>query len=188
MGRIIHKGVDYSAPSSGGNGESAKKLCSSTGVALSVGSAIRPVYFNNGVPVAGTYTLEKSVPANAVFTNSKVSQVLLFSGSKTIAAGQSDSISVSGYILDRFDITIITTNFGTIIFYKSDIRNAIFAQNASNDYMAYITVHISYNQEDGRIYFSNCYECYYEDGYGCSMRLLPITITNIISVKLQDEE
>lgn len=40
------------------------------------GSATQPVYFANGVPVATTYTLGKSVPSNAVFTdtNNKVTQ------------------------------------------------------------------------------------------------------------------
>lgn len=43
--------------------DSAKKL------ATNAGSATQPVYFFNGVPVATTYTLGKSVPANAVFTD-----------------------------------------------------------------------------------------------------------------------
>ena len=40
------------------------------------GSATQPVYFANGIPVATTYTLGKSVPSNAVFTdtNNKVTQ------------------------------------------------------------------------------------------------------------------
>lgn len=43
--------------------DNAKKLTTSAG------SATQPVYFSNGVPVANTYTLGKSVPANAVFTD-----------------------------------------------------------------------------------------------------------------------
>lgn len=43
--------------------DSAKKLTTNAG------SATQPVYFSNGVPVATTYTLGKSVPANAVFTD-----------------------------------------------------------------------------------------------------------------------
>lgn len=43
--------------------DSAKKL------ATNAGSATQPVYFFNGVPVATIYTLGKSVPANAVFTD-----------------------------------------------------------------------------------------------------------------------
>lgn len=37
-----------------------------------VGSATNPVYFSNGVPVATTYSLQKSVPSDAVFTDTKV--------------------------------------------------------------------------------------------------------------------
>lgn len=38
-------------------------------LSTSAGSATQPVYFNNGIPVATTYTLGKSVPSNAVFTD-----------------------------------------------------------------------------------------------------------------------
>ncbi len=36
---------------------------------MSVGSSTEPVYLNDGTPTACTYTLEKSVPANAIFTD-----------------------------------------------------------------------------------------------------------------------
>jgi hypothetical protein len=49
--------------SSGGSANSAVKLDSSAG------SATQPVYFSGGKPVATTYTLGKSVPADAVFTD-----------------------------------------------------------------------------------------------------------------------
>ena len=48
---------------SAANADSAKKLTTNAG------SATQPIYFSNGVPVAITYTLGKSVPANAVFTD-----------------------------------------------------------------------------------------------------------------------
>lgn len=48
---------------SAASADSAKKLTTNAG------SATQPVYFSNGVPVAITYTLGKSVPANAVFTD-----------------------------------------------------------------------------------------------------------------------
>ena len=46
-----------------GNASSATKL------STSAGSATTPVYFSDGKPVACTYTLGKSVPSNAVFTD-----------------------------------------------------------------------------------------------------------------------
>lgn len=50
--------------SAGGSATSAVKLDTST-----AGSATQPVYFSGGKPVACTYTLGKSVPSNAVFTD-----------------------------------------------------------------------------------------------------------------------
>ena len=50
--------------SAGGSANSAVKLDTTTS-----GSATQPVYFSGGKPVACTYTLGKSVPSNAVFTD-----------------------------------------------------------------------------------------------------------------------
>ena len=52
------------AASSGGSATSAVKLDTST-----AGSATQPVYFTGGKPTACIYTLGKSVPSNAVFTD-----------------------------------------------------------------------------------------------------------------------
>ena len=49
--------------SEGGSATSAVKLDSSAG------SSVNPIYFSEGKPVACTYTLGKSVPSNAVFTD-----------------------------------------------------------------------------------------------------------------------
>ena len=48
----------------GVSADSAKKLDVTT-----VGSTTKPVYFSDGVPVALEYTIEKSVPSTAVFTD-----------------------------------------------------------------------------------------------------------------------
>ena len=55
---ISANGGNYS-----GNSASATKLTSSAG------SATQPIYFSDGKPVACTYTLGKSVPSDAVFTD-----------------------------------------------------------------------------------------------------------------------
>ena len=44
-----------------------------TALTSSAGSATQPIYFSNGKPVACTYTLGKSVPSNAVFTDTTYS-------------------------------------------------------------------------------------------------------------------
>lgn len=53
--------------SAGGAANSANKLNTNAG------SATQPVYFKDGIPVATTYTLGKSVPSNAVFTDTTYS-------------------------------------------------------------------------------------------------------------------
>ena len=55
------------ASSAGGAATSANKLNTDAG------SATNPVYFSNGIPVKTTYTLGKSVPSNAVFTDTTYS-------------------------------------------------------------------------------------------------------------------
>lgn len=51
-----------------GAANSAKKLTTE-----SAGSATKPVYFANGIPVAGTHTLKADVPADAKFTDTTYS-------------------------------------------------------------------------------------------------------------------
>ena len=50
-----------------GNADTATALTSSAG------SSTQPIYFSNGKPVACSYTLAKSVPSNAVFTDTTYS-------------------------------------------------------------------------------------------------------------------
>lgn len=52
----------------GGAATSANKLNTDAG------SDINPIYFSNGIPVACTYSLNKTVPSNALFTDEKVKQ------------------------------------------------------------------------------------------------------------------
>lgn len=62
-GYVASAGSANSAAFCTGNSASATKLTSSTG------SATQPVYFKDGKPVATTYTLNKTVPADAKFTD-----------------------------------------------------------------------------------------------------------------------
>ena len=65
------------ASTAGGAATSAAKLNTNAG------SATQPVYFSGGVPVAGTYSLNKTVPADAVFTDTTYEN-------KTAASGGND--------------------------------------------------------------------------------------------------
>ena len=59
-----------------------------TALTTSAGSATNPVYFSDGKPVATTYTLEKSVPSDAVFTDTVYIHPTT-SGNKHIPSGGS---------------------------------------------------------------------------------------------------
>lgn len=91
---------DYAGSSSaGGAATSANKLNTDAG------SATNPVYFANGVPVKTTYTLGKSVPSDAVFTDTTYSQgtgisisgtTISNSGVRSVATGSTNgTISVN---------------------------------------------------------------------------------------------
>lgn len=72
---------NYAGSSSvGGSATSAVKLDSSAG------SATNPIYFSNGKPVACTYTLGKSVPSDAKFTDTVYTHPTT-SGNKHIPSG-----------------------------------------------------------------------------------------------------
>lgn len=60
----IHAHSYAGSASAGGSATSAVKLDTAT-----AGSATKPVYFSGGKPVACTYELKKTVPADAVFTD-----------------------------------------------------------------------------------------------------------------------
>nr|DAL61143.1 MAG TPA_asm: hypothetical protein [Caudoviricetes sp.] len=72
----------------------------------SIGSAAKPVYFNaDGIPVAIGYTIEKSVPPNAVFTDTHCTTGLVTSNSAT---GTSNVAAANGsvYLNLKDDSTI----------------------------------------------------------------------------------
>ena len=61
------EGTPTSLTADGGNADTADALNTDAG------SVTQPVYFKNGVPKATTYSLNKTVPANAVFTDTTYS-------------------------------------------------------------------------------------------------------------------
>lgn len=76
--------------SAGGAATSALKLSNTS----AIGSANEPVYFNaSGVPVKCTYALAKSVPANAVFTDTAVTTTV--STATTYIVGSTASTSAT---------------------------------------------------------------------------------------------
>ena len=86
--------------SAGGAATSANKLNTNAG------STTHPVYFSNGVPVKTTYTLEKSVPSNAVFTDTHYS-------SKNVV-GASTATSNTGSALANGNVYLNSVENGAV--------------------------------------------------------------------------
>ena len=93
--------------SAGGSANSAVKLDTAT-----AGSATQPVYFSGGKPVATTYTLGKSVPSNAVFTDTwRGIQNNLTSDSTTDSLSAAQGKALKSYVdskvpFTRWDVTV----------------------------------------------------------------------------------
>lgn len=90
--------------SAGGSATSAVKLDTTT-----AGSATQPIYFTDGKPTACTYTLEKSVPSDAKFTDTT------YSNATTSAAGlmsAADKTKLDG--IGNGTITLVDSNGNTI--------------------------------------------------------------------------
>lgn len=87
---INHTHNYAASASAGGSATSAVKLDTSAG------SATQPVYFSGGKPVACTHTLKKSVPANAVFTDTwrdVVNNLTSTDTTKSLSAAQGKALN-----------------------------------------------------------------------------------------------
>ena len=83
---------------------------SATKLSSSAGSATQPIYFSNGKPVATNYRLEKSVPSNAVFTDTTYEIATTSSNGLMSASDKSTLNSVSARI--KRNIFVITDSYG----------------------------------------------------------------------------
>lgn len=123
-----------------GNASSATKL------STSAGSATNPVYFSDGKPVECTYTLGKSVPANAVFTDTtygtatesangllstsdKKKLGFIYSASCTKGASTRSTLLGTGN-KDNGDENIIAAGYGNTI--GNATQSAIIAGHGNN--------------------------------------------------------
>ncbi len=123
-----------------GNASSATKL------STSAGSATNPVYFSDGKPVACSYTLGKSVPSNAVFTDTtygtatestngllsasdKKKLGLIYSASCTKGASTRSTLLGTGN-KDNGDENIIAAGYGNTI--GNATQSAIIAGSGNN--------------------------------------------------------
>lgn len=106
-----------------GNASSASKLTTNAG------SATQPVYFSEGVPTAISYTINKSVPSNAVFTDTHYT-THLYAGSGTAANAATSNGNTKLTVVDntttRNSVTIkgtgettVTSNADGVVFINS---------------------------------------------------------------------
>ena len=89
-----------------GNATTASKLGSE-----SKGSATQPIYLNAGVPTACTYTLGKSVPSNAVFTDTTYS---VASGSTNGLMSSTDKTKLDGIATGANKYVLPTAGLNTL--------------------------------------------------------------------------
>ena len=114
--------------SAGGAATSANKLNTNAG------SATQPVYFANGVPVATTHTLGKSVPSNAIFTDTHYSSknvvgatnatsntaTALTNGNVYINSVENGAVTSSHKISGSGATTVTTDTSGNIVISSTD--------------------------------------------------------------------
>nr|DAZ82175.1 MAG TPA: hypothetical protein [Caudoviricetes sp.] len=89
--------------SAGGSANSAVKLDSSAG------GANHPVYFSSGKPVAISYTIGKSVPSNAVFTDTTYSDVTASAHGLMTAADKQKLDALGGIITITKSLKLTTS-------------------------------------------------------------------------------
>ena len=88
---------------------SATSATTATALSSSAGSATQPIYFSNGKPVACSYTLAKSVPSNAVFTDTTYTALKNPNALKiSLSGGSTSSVTYDGSTAQSLTIPIPT--------------------------------------------------------------------------------
>lgn len=107
------------------------------------GSATNPVYFANGVPVKTTYTLGKSVPSDAVFTDTHYTTGITAgaSGTTTNAAVTNPYVKVKDNSTHRSQIqikgsgaTTVSSDENGVITISSTDNNTVYTHPAATAY------------------------------------------------------
>ena len=127
--------------SAGGAATSANKINTDAG------SATQPVYFKNGIPVVTTYTLGKSVPSNAVFTDTNTHYTsknvvgatnatsnttsALANGAVYLNSVENDAVTSSHKISGSGATTVTTDANGNIVISSTD-NNTTYNQATSS--------------------------------------------------------
>lgn len=97
--------------------DTAKALAKADGSSYTEGSATKPVYFKNGKPVATTYALNATVPVNAKFTDTKVTNTLAtttkayITGTEFATTNTGTQVFDTGVYLDTTAGQLVATTF-----------------------------------------------------------------------------
>lgn len=118
-----------------GNATTATTASSATQLSTSAGSATQPVYFSNGKPAAIAYTIGKSVPSNAVFTNttyslSKNGSTITLTGSDGSTTSVTDSNTT--YSLSSFGVTATAAELNYMDGVTSNVQTQLNGKAASS--------------------------------------------------------
>lgn len=132
---------------------SATSLATSAGSAIQAGSVTQPVYFSsNGIPVATTYSLYKTVPSDAVFTDTNYyhtsgswgegNNSLTYTATANGGAGAGElKFTLPTSIATKIQLAgtnhSVTNNNNTISISKDDLQSAVQGQN-SGDGITYV--------------------------------------------------
>ena len=133
----------------GGAATSAEKLTNTS----NIGNTNQPVYFTtSGVPTAISYTIDKSVPSNAVFTDTHYT-THLYAGSGTAANDATTNGNTKLTVVDntttRNSVTIKGTGGATV---TSD-ANGVVTINSTDTFCKQFTFY-SPSKKDGDYYFT----------------------------------
>lgn len=114
-------------------GALAGNASTATALTSSAGNATQPVYFSGGKPVACTYTLGKSVPSDAVFTDTKYNfgGTTFYSGNSSTAEHNANNASSNGHYY-------YTSNGPATSIGASTSDGALYVQSYSSSWVAQI--------------------------------------------------
>lgn len=113
IGKIFGTSAEFSGDVKAGSftGNISGNASSATALTTSAGSATQPVYFSGGKPAACSYTLGKSVPSNAVFTDTNTWRPVQ---NNLTSTSTSDSLSAAqGKILNDALTNLKSQSFST---------------------------------------------------------------------------
>lgn len=94
-----------------------------------VGSATQPIYFNKGVPTATSYSLAKSVPSDAKFTDTVYTHP---TSGVTAGTYRSVTVNAQGHVTDGSNPTITVAQGGTGLTSSPSMLTNLGSTSAAN--------------------------------------------------------